>query len=262
MLLANKVVVVTGASGGIGAETARLFAREGAAVVLMGRNEDKLQLVAQTLEGTQRHSCMPLDVTDTGQVNERIGQVADTYGRIDVLVNNAGFGVFAKAADAPLEQFAEMIDVNYLGTVRCSKAVLPYMLAAGSGQIVNIASIAGKIGTPKSTAYSASKHAVLGFTNSLRLELKGTGVLVSAINPGPVNTPFFDIADPHGSYTNNRMVRMFMIRPEKVAKAVLDAVVRKKRELDIPFFFRFSAKLLQLFPSVFEALTHRLSDKK
>src|SRR5690606_14399525 len=135
---------------------------------------------------------------------------------------NAGFGIFETFRDAPLDHFEAMMDTNYMGTVRCTKAVLPSFLARGAGHIVNVASIAGKLGTPKSTGYTATKHAVLGFTNALRLELRGTGVTVSAVNPGPIDTPFFEIADPDGGYVRN--VRWFMLKPEKVAARIVKVI--------------------------------------
>ncbi|MDF2671175.1 MAG: oxidoreductase, partial [Paenibacillus sp.] len=177
-----------------------------------------------------------------------------------VWINNAGFGRFAAIDAAPLQDYTEMMDVNYMGTVRCTKAVLPYMIKAGKGQIVNVASIAGKIGSAKSTAYSASKHAVLGFTNSLRQELMGTGVAVTAINPGPINTRFFEQADPSGDYVRN--VQRFMLQPDQVARAVADAIKHRRTYVDLPWVMGFGAKLFALFPTLFELIANRFLNKK
>ncbi len=235
-----------------------LLSEHGAIPVLMARSLEKLQLIGSQIKG--RHSLIVLDVTDEEQVQQGVAQVLREYGKIDVFINNAGYGVFSSFADTPLTSFQEMMDVNLMGMVRCIKAVLPGMLAAGQGHIINVASIAGKMGTAKSTAYSASKHAVLGFTNSLRQELAGTGVLISAVNPGPIDTPFFKIADPTGHYARN--IRWFMLQPGKVAVAVMNMIVHKKVEINLPLTAGVGVKLYQLFPRLFEKLTFKMMNKK
>ncbi|HEY0827978.1 MAG TPA: SDR family oxidoreductase [Bacilli bacterium] len=257
-MLTHKIVAITGASSGIGAEMAILLSEHGAIPVLMARSLEKLQAIGSQIQG--RYSLIVLDVTDEGQVQRGIAQVLGEYGKIDILINNAGYGVFSSFADTPLAHFEEMMDVNFMGTVRCTQAVLPSMLAAGQGHIINIASIAGKMGTAKSTSYSASKHAVLGFTNSLRQELAGTGVMISAVNPGPIDTPFFEIADPSGHYVRN--IRWFMLQPRKVAIAVLKMIVHKKVEINLPLTAGIGIKLYQLFPRIFEKLTYKMMNRK
>jgi short-subunit dehydrogenase len=254
----DKVVLITGASSGIGALMAETFAAQGAVPVLTARSLPKLQEIAARIPG--KHAVYTLDVTDFGQVTETVQQIMAQFGRIDILVNNAGFGIFETFTDAPLEHFEEMMDVNYMGIVRCTKAVLPHMLQAGSGHIVNIASMAGKIASAKSSGYSATKHAVLGFTNSLRQELVGTGVSLSAINPGPINTPFFERADPEGTYVKN--IGWFMLQPEKVVSAVLTAIERKRAETNLPTIAGFGIKLAQLFPRSFDWIAYRMLNKK
>jgi len=256
--LQGQVVFVTGASSGVGAETVRQLAKRGAVPVLAARSGDKLRAVSASVEG--EHLVCPTDVTDERSVNEAIRATVGKYGRIDVLVNNAGFGEFIPFRDATIEQFREAMDVNYLGAVRCAKAVYPYMAAAGKGHIVNVASIAGKLGTAKSTAYAASKHALLGFTNALRQDCKGTGILVSAVNPGPIDTPFFDRADPDGTYVRN--LGRFMLKTEKVARAIVDVIESGKPEKDLPFVSAAGAKLFQLFPRTADRLLSGLLNKK
>lgn len=243
-MLKDRVVWITGAGSGIGAETARQLARRGAVPILTGRNEERLRKTASTIEG--KCGIYRLDVTDNDQVLDVARRIEADFGRIDVLLNNAGFGIFETFRDAPLDHFEAMMDTNYMGTVRCTKAVLPSFLARGAGHIVNVASIAGKLGTPKSTGYTATKHAVLGFTNALRLELRGTGVTVSAVNPGPIDTPFFEIADPDGGYVRN--VRWFMLKPEKVAARIVKVIEKRKAEVDLPFAAALGVKIYQLFP--------------
>jgi uncharacterized protein len=257
-MLNNKRVWITGAGSGIGAEVARQLAQRGAIPILTGRDEAKLQAAADSIGG--RPAIYRLDVTDNEQVRAVAGRIIEEHGGIDVLLNNAGFGMFERFEDAPLEHFEAMMDTNYMGIVRCTQAVLPQMRKQGSGQIVNVASIAGKLGTPKSTGYSASKHAVLGLTNALRMELKGTGIAVSAVNPGPIDTPFFEKADPEGNYVRN--VRWFMMTPERVAREIVKVIDKRKAEVDLPFTAAFGVKLVQLFPTAANKLAGRLFDRK
>jgi uncharacterized protein len=257
-MLNNKRVWITGAGSGIGAEVARQLAQRGAIPILTGRNEAKLQAAADSIGG--RPAIYRLDVTDNEQVRAVACRIAEEHGGIDVLLNNAGFGMFERFEDAPLEHFEAMMDTNYMGIVRCTQAVLPQMRKQGSGHIVNVASIAGKLGTPKSTGYSASKHAVLGLTNALRMELKGTGIAVSAVNPGPIDTPFFEKADPEGNYVRN--VRWFMMTPERVAREIVKVIDKRKAEVDLPFTAAFGVKLVQLFPTAANKLAGRLFDRK
>jgi short-subunit dehydrogenase len=254
----NKVVVITGASSGIGAWMAQKLSHSGAIVVLIARSEKKLQQIAKLMQG--KHECLVADVSATQEVFDAIRQVIDNYGKIDILINNAGYGMFENFEQSSLETFEQMMDVNYMGTVRCTKAVLPHMLAAKSGHIVNIASIAGKIGTAKSSGYSASKHAVLGFTNSLRQELKGTNVFITAVNPGPIDTPFFDLADPSGGYVKN--IRAFMLKPEQVGQAVLRAITKRTLEINLPFYFGWAAKFMIVFPWFSNKVIYKLLNKK
>ncbi|MBP1993369.1 SDR family NAD(P)-dependent oxidoreductase [Paenibacillus eucommiae] len=258
MKIQNKVVVITGASSGIGAKMAETFAAKGAIPVLTARSITKLQENASQLSG--EHAIFRMDVTDSLQVADTVKLIIEKYGRIDILINNAGFGVFENFLDTPLEQFEDMMNVNYMGIVRCTKAVLPYMLKAGSGHIVNVASIAGKLATAKSSGYTATKHAVLGLTNSLRQELVGTGVSLTAINPGPINTPFFERADPAGTYVKN--ISWFMLKPEKVVAEIIKAIERNRAEKNMPPIAGFGAKLSQLFPRTFDWFAYRMLNKK
>jgi hypothetical protein len=256
--LRAKVALVTGASSGIGAAVARLLDEKGAHVVLSARSEDRLRDVAAGLSGPCDIRVM--DVRDNASVVGAVADVAERLGRIDVLVNCAGFGEFVPFTEATLEHFQDMMDVNYMGTVRCIRAVLPHMLRAGRGHIVNIASMAGKVPTAKSSGYAATKHAVLGLTGALRQELRGTGVLVSAVSPGPVDTPFFDRADPQGTYVRN--VRRFMLSPDEVARAVVRVIERRKAEADLPWTLAFGARIARLFPGLTEPLVVRMTKRK
>ena len=255
------MVVITGASSGIGAETAKVVAQRGAIPVLLARNEQKLAAVASQL--ASEHLYAPLDVSDVNEVNRTFQMIMEKYGRIDVLVNNAGFGVFESFTETSLDDFAEMMNVNYLGIVYCTKAALPAMLEARTGYIVNIASVAGKLATKKTTAYSASKHAVIGLSNALRQELQGTGVHLAVINPGPIATAFFERADPSGHYMRNlQKMRGVVLQPSQVVNQMIRAIERRKAEITMPWFAAIGVKFAHVFPRLFERITQGMLDKK
>lgn len=257
-MLRGKIVLISGASSGIGALTASILAERGAIPVLTGRNEERLKRQAASIKGECSYFVM--DVTDMGQVQRTVDAVLEKYGKIDILLNNAGYGQFETITKMPVESFEAMMDTNYMGIVRCVKAVLPHMEKRGEGHIVNIASMAGKIGSAKSTSYTATKHAVLGFTNALRMELKPKGIYVSSINPGPIDTEFFAIADPTGAYVKN--VSWFMMKPQYVAKAIVRAMERKTAELDLPVAASIGIKLYGLFPRIADRLFGGLFNRK
>ncbi|MCC2686186.1 MAG: oxidoreductase [Paenibacillaceae bacterium] len=254
----GKVAVVTGANGGIGEAIAVELAHRNATTILTGRSDSKLREAAQRIGGSP--DLHVLDVTRDDQVAAVMERIRERHGRIDILVNNAGYGIFRDVDHTTLADFADMMDVNYMGVVRCTKAVLPHMLHAESGHIVNVASLAGKMATAKSAGYSATKHAVLGFTHSLRQELRGSGVFVSAINPGPVDTRFFDRADPSGDYVKN--VSWMMLTPQQVAKAVIKAVEKRKAQVDLPALAGFGARIYHLMPGLLDPIVAKLLNKK
>ncbi|KWX77480.1 oxidoreductase [Paenibacillus riograndensis] len=258
MALQDKVVVITGASSGIGALTAQMLGKRGAIPILLARSEDKLKDTAAGIPGVfGLYAC---DVTDEEQVQNTFADILSVYGRIDVLLNNAGYGRFAAFTDMESREFDDMMDVNYMGIVRCTKAVVPPMLERGSGQIVNVASMAGKIGTARSVAYTATKHAVLGFTNALRQELRRQGIIVSAVNPGPIATEFFRTADPSGSY--EKSVARMMMTPEHVSKKIVKLIDKGKEEIDLPGFAAVGIRLYGLFPRLADKLTYNLMNRK
>ncbi|MGE6629422.1 SDR family NAD(P)-dependent oxidoreductase [Bacillus sp. NPDC077027] len=255
--LTGKRVWITGASGGIGEKMAYIAAKQGAEVIISARRKDRLVDVRDAIEKANG-TCqiVELDVSQLDQMDHAYAQV----GEVDILVNNAGFGVFDLVEDTPFDEMVSMFEVNVFGLIACTKKVIPDMKKKGVGQIINIASQAEKIGTPKSAIYAASKHAVLGFSNSLRMELADSGIHVTTVNPGPIKTDFFSIADRSGEYVKN--VDFIMLSADKVAQKVVSSMLTKKREINLPRWMNAGSKLYQLFPFLFEKVAKKAMMKK
>lgn len=260
--LKDRYVVITGASGGIGEKMAALAAASGAHPILIARRADLLAAAAKRISDQYGVACTyyPLDVSDLDAVQQTFDRILDSVPQIDVLVNNAGFGIFNTVEEATLDEMTSMFEVNVFGLIACTKMVLPGMRARNDGHIINIASQAGKLATPKSSLYSATKHAVLGFTNSLRMELAGTGIHVTSVNPGPIQTNFFNIADQSGTYVKN--VQRFMLDPDKVSEKIVSAMMTGKREINLPGWMNAGSSFYQLMPRVFEKLAGKALSKK
>ncbi len=260
--LHNKCVVVTGASGGIGKEIAKQAAEQGARVVLLARNTDKLEELRNELNsqyGDVAYS-YTLDVSDMKKIVEVFTEIYANVGEIDVLVNNAGYGTFKEVDETDTDEIQAMFRVNVIGLMACTKMVVPAMKRRKSGHIINVASMAGKIATPKSTLYSSTKFAVIGYSNALRLELLRDGIHVTTVNPGPIATNFFDIADEGGTYVKN--IEKFILQPEYVANKIVSAMLTKKREINLPRFMNAISKIHTLFPNTVETLGKNAFFKK
>jgi uncharacterized protein len=258
----GKCVVITGASGGIGKEIARRSASLGAKVVLLARNYDALLELKEELikeYGTEAYAYQ-LDVGDSGKVGEVFREIYENAGEIDVLVNNAGYGVFKEADETDMKETEDMFRVNVFGLMAATQMVLPGMKRRQSGHIINIASQAGKMATPKSSLYSSTKFAVLGYSNALRMELKRDHVFVTTVNPGPIQTNFFNIADESGSYTKN--IEKFMLNPQYVAIKVVGSMFTGKREINLPGWMNAASRLHNLFPKTVETIGKRAFFKK
>jgi 3alpha(or 20beta)-hydroxysteroid dehydrogenase len=185
--LAGAVALITGAAKGLGEAQARLFAGEGATVVVTDLDvENGEKLVADL---GQPHLFLRLDVTDEGNWSTVVANVNESLGRLDVLVNNAGVHLMKSLVDTTLDEYRFVIEVNQIGVFLGMRAVVPTMVAAGNGSIVNVSSVDGLRGTPLQVAYAASKFAVTGMTKSAAVELARTGVRVNSLHPGGMQTP-------------------------------------------------------------------------
>lgn len=230
MDLQGKVVVVTGASSGIGREIALQLGRRKACVALLARRKDRLEATAQQIvSGGGKAFVVVADIGIETAVQEAIQQVAEHFGRIDVLINNAGSGLLATVEETTPEQMERVMRTNFWGTYYGIRSVLPLMNKQGSGQIITIASMSGRRGAPLKAAYCASKFAQIGLVESLRMELRGTGILCTLIFPGATETEFLEaMANPSG-----REAKYYgaMQKPQEVAEAVIQSIGRSKPEI-------------------------------
>jgi short-subunit dehydrogenase len=234
--LSNRVAIVTGASSGIGKETAKLLSQSGCHVVLVARNKRKLEEVEQELmEFRSGVEFVQADVTNIDDMKKVIAKTIKHFGRVNIFISNAGQYLRCPALQLRRLDFEKCMDVNFYGFLNGLDVILPYMLSQINGNIVVVSSVDGKKGLPPDGAYVASKFALTGFTEVLRQELRGCGIHVSTIFPGRVNTPM--IKDLEVPWISSK------ISPQRVAKAIVRAIVKNKNEIYIPYI---GSKLLLL----------------
>lgn len=259
--LQGQVVVVTGASSGMGKAIALESARRGAEVVLIARRENELQKTASRVKKLGGKALvLPADLSKADAISAAFQKLVQAVKRVDVLVNAAGFGKFGEFVHSDMQTVTDMFQINVLGLMYFTRLVGRLMIDQKRGQIVNFGSIAGKVPTVKSAAYSASKAAVIQFSNVLRLELKPFKIHVMTVNPGPVYTNFFNIADPSGKYLSK--VEAFVMDPDDVAWEVVHFFGTGKRELNLPISLALAAKLYDLFPTIGDFLSLKLASLK
>jgi short-subunit dehydrogenase len=250
----NRVVFITGASDGIGKQLAIDFAARHAVVVGCGRSRERLiETLKQVRRANPKSLMIACDVGDAEQVHEMMAQVQRDFGRIDILINNAGIGMRQPFADTPLATIEAIMRTNFLGAVYCTHEVLPSMLARGSGHIVNISSGAGKIGTLNMAAYCASKFAMNGWSESLYHELTPRGVNVSLVCPGPVSTDFnrdFRHSEPSSP-------PQLFVSTAAVSRAVIHAIETNQFEVVLPRWLVALCLVKRLAPGIFRKLAQR-----
>jgi len=251
----GAVAVVTGASRGIGREVARQAALKGARVGLVARSKPDLEAVLKEIGG--RGAVATADVADRQATEQALAQLTAELGPVDILVNNAGIGSYGRVSDLPVDEFERVMDVNYFSCVYATKAVLPSMLARRRGHIVNLASIAGRIGAPMEAAYSASKFAMVGFTEALAFEVAPLGIGVSMVNPGPVETDFFDT---RGHAYEGNFPKPVSAR--RVADAVIEVVESGGLERVIPRALRPAVVFRHMAPPIYRRGTARVLSKQ
>ena len=222
----SKVVLVTGATSGIGAATAKAFAARGDRVVLAGRRTDKGEAIADEIKSAGGEALfVQADVAESEQIEALVEKTVATYGRLDVAFNNAGIegDVFVPVHEQSIENYESVFDINVRGVLASTKAEIPAMLKNGGGAIINNASIAGLIGFAGMSVYTASKHAVIGLTRNIALEYAQQGIRANAIAPGPIETEMFDrFANEEVRQMIDATVPMGRAgKPEEIASAIL-----------------------------------------
>ncbi len=249
----GQVILVTGASAGIGAATARLFARQGYRVALAARRLERLEALAGEIEAAGGEA-LPIgaDLVNVADIERLVQGTLEHFGQIDVLFNNAGFGRldFLDALD-PEEDIAAQLQVNLLGLIQVTRQVLPHMIAHRKGHIINMSSVAGLVATPTYSIYAASKFGVRGFSEALRREVSMYGIHVSVIYSGAVETEFAGqarIRRKTGVTTPPRL----RLSAEDVAQAVWGLVRGPRRSLIIPWPMRLVVGVNALFPSLLD----------
>ncbi len=251
--LTNKVVLITGASSGFGADTARLFAQEGCIVILAARRMDRLTaLVEQIRSQGGQATAISMDVTEQSQIDEAILTVLESFGRIDILFNNAGFGRldWLEALD-PVTDIDSQLDANLRGLIQVTRAVLPSMLARRSGTIINMSSMAGLIPAPMYSIYAATKFGIRGFTDALRREVVSFGIHVTGIYPGPAVTEFSEHSGSNSTVREHfKTPGWFNMTSDYVARRTVNLAKHPRRTLILPWWFRPIVVFDTLFPGL------------
>ena len=248
-------ILITGASGGIAQAMVPLLKDD--FLILLGRDAQKIE---ELYASHPKKAIYEIDISKAADLAALVEKIYQDYGKIDVLVNNAGYAIYDDFEKFSEDQVRAMFDVNLFALMALCRLVGKEMKAAKAGHIINIVSMSGKIASAKSSIYSATKFAALGFSNTIRLELAPYNVAVTTVNPGPVATGFFDLADPDGSY--QKSVQAFMISPEKVASKIVQSMGTKKREINLPWLLEATNKFYTLFPNLADFLARKVFNFK
>lgn len=247
--LQGKVVLITGASSGFGADAARLFARKGCRLALAARRVERLEMLAEEIHRTGGQALVvPVDVSQREEVERMVKTVLEHYSQIDILFNNAGFGRLDWLENLdPQQDIEAQIAVNLTGLIWVTRAVLPHMLARRTGHIIHMSSVAGYIAAPLYSVYAATKFGVRAFTDALRREVAPFGIKVSGIYPGPAETEF-------GQHTGQALKAFktpafLRMSSEAVARKVVWVAEHPRRAVILPWYYRLISAFDQLFPS-------------
>ena len=252
MDLNGKVAVVTGASMGIGEQIAKIFADNGAKVVLLSRDSSRAEAARHRVEHTERTLALACDVRKHEDIERTLSLTLHHFDRLDIWVNNAGHGLLDSLANADMAAVRDTFETNLFAAVDAMQAVIPVMKQQGRGTIINISSVAGHIPVPFHAIYGGTKFAMNAIGKAARVELKAAGVHVLTVCPGYVRTDFGANAMRGSERKQVRPTSVRGIPPERVARAVLRGYRKQKREVVVPWYMHLPIKLYQLFPGVVE----------
>ncbi len=262
--LKEAVVVVTGASSGIGRATAHEFANKGSSLVLAARSESELrEVVAECEQRGAKAIAVPTDVTDEAAVLALAQRAIDTFGRIDVWVNNAAVSFFGKLHEVPMEDFRRVFETNVFGYVHGARAVIPVFREQESGVLINVSSLVARMPQPYTSAYTMSKHAVRALGMSLRQELvldKQKNVYVSTVLPATIDTPFFQHAANYTGRTPKAMPPVYP--PENVARMIVEMAQHPKREVYVGNAGRLMNMQMKFMPAMTERAAATMVDRE
>jgi len=256
----NKVVLITGASSGIGKQTAIEFAKLGSSIILVARRKNKLEQVENELKQFNVNTLVCVcDVSKKDQVDELSKIVLQKFDSVDILVNNAGFAIYGLVSDLSINEIESQMETNYFGMIYCVKNFLPLMLKKKSGHIVNVASVGASFSVPGVSSYCATKFAMLGFSEGLKHELYGTGVGLTVVSPIMVRTPLFE----HPSFTNfSKFSTGVSLSSETVAKTIIKASNSSRLEIVVPSVARAVIWFKQTFPFLINPIIGRIFRKQ
>ncbi|VTS22745.1 short chain dehydrogenase [Streptococcus porcinus] len=254
--MTKRVILITGASGGLAQAIIKELPKTDL-LLLLGRNKDKLETLYKEYPNKK---CFQINISDAQAINSLLLDIYQEFPTIDIVINNAGFGSFKSFDQYTHQEIEEMFRVNTLASIDFSRLIGLKMAEQNHGHIVNIVSMAGLVATSKSSVYAATKFAMIGYSNALRLELAEKNVYVTTINPGPIKTGFFDQADPSGQYLKS--VNNFALEPDNVAKKTVAILGKNKRELNLPWTLAVTHLFYSLFPRLSDYLARKVFNYK
>lgn len=258
MIFKDKTVIVTGASAGVGAATARKFADAGANLLLLARGKKALEKITEELRNRTRVEYLAMDVADADACKNVFKKANFEFGRIDILVNNAGYHSRGLVESVSTEDLGRMIDVNLRAPIILTRMALPYIREAGGGAIINVGSLAGRLPVPGSATYSASKSGLRAFTFAIAAELGAAGIKFAVVSPGPIDTGFImDDIDSVSDLTFSQPIST----ADEVAQAILDLCGNAQREQVLPPSSAFLTTMNYLFPWLGQKLRPQLERK-
>lgn len=247
----RKSFLITGATSGVGYALTKRLVKAGHEVWATGRAPD----VLRKLQNEGAHS-IPADLSEEAGIDFVMNQIDAP----DIVIFSAGVGTFQYAHDVSNETVSRTMDINIVAPIQLTKRLLPDMMTRKSGHLIYLGSQAGKVSTPKASLYAASKHALLGYANALRMEVAPFGILVTTINPGPIDTPFLDLADETGNYRNSLSKHLLTV--DTVVDAVMQSIEKPVREVNLPWYMGITSKLHALAPTLVERLGRKYFLKK